>query len=52
MFERICIAVVLVAWVCLFASLGAHLQLAGEICAGAMVAAALAMLCKWLIADS
>ena len=52
MFERICIAVVLVAWVCLFASLGAHLQLVAEICAGAMVAAALVVLCKWILADS
>ena len=52
MFERICMAVVLIAWVGLFASLDAHLQLVAEICAGAMVAAALAMLCKWIIAAS
>ena len=52
MFERICSAVVVVAWVGLMASLEAHLWLVAEICAGAMVAAALAMICKWIIADS
>lgn len=45
-------AVVLIAWVGLFASLDAHLQLVAEICAGAMVAAALVVLCKWILADS
>jgi hypothetical protein len=51
MFERIAFVVVLVSWMGLMAFIGARLELAAEVCGGVMAVSALALLCKWILAE-